>query len=669
MSNNPVNVTLPQRINNTSPEFTMPPGESPRIHGMAPDGLGGLRAPGSWDTFAGRVTTAYINGGLTSQNSTPIATMFADNKILISYRKSGSSVDLTYTSDLFQVDWSGLSGWTSADYPDGVIFDLDIGGVGQPVANLTSYNELFMPYGYTFPFESGSMGVSAAPVASRWDSAGDVQNSNTLVAWAGANNSGWSGTATVNNGSTSVTLSGTPSFNAVGSFFRRASTTSRYTFYYRIVAHSGTSITLSRPYGYGRNTTDVPNISGASAQIDPIGWSVGAPPMCVCANTWRERVFTGRGAVPLRVGAFYGYYATLLAWSEPGNPWYFPSENFVLLGEDFSDPIMGMFRAGDSLLIFTRTKTFRLSGQDEGDFQLDQLSDRVGLVNSSAGTEFDTACVWLSPDGYLYTSEGGSPRRFTEYGPGRGLRIPHANSCFTSANSTSIKHVDSKLIISPESDYETVADEAEDMYIVDMEKGTSYTMSPHASALWRNTGTGTVGGVQNVTGFSLWRAADLTPWAGVIDGVRAGSEQGASSSSIEVHIPLAGGVGNPTFKINKLFVHHGATAPAGATAVSGTATPINTYTAFQIIYVTDQETDLSIIGSVIGQEVPDDSDRTTLGYYTWESSARTQLRGKYARLTLSRGADSSQAYNNHVYMVEAHMEPTVKPSRTGNQIN
>jgi hypothetical protein len=94
-------------------------------------------------------------------------------------------------------------------------------------------------------------------------------------------------------------------------------------------------------------------------------------------------------------GTLFAAYKNRLMFSAPGRFYGWPPENYVLLPAN----ITGILPAGDVLLVFTRTKTFRLTGNTFSTMDFRQVSDTAGCVANRTACLVDKRPLWCSLNG------------------------------------------------------------------------------------------------------------------------------------------------------------------------------------------------------------------------------------------------------------------------------
>ena len=246
------------------------------------------------------------------------------------------------------------------------------------------------------------------------------------------------GTATINNGDITVTVD---TANAVSDAVADGLTPPFFVYWGSAAAKpyllfinevvdmdaSANELTLRRPYGYGESTTNVPNLSGVTMTTffgqAPV---MGAPVDPNCVATHLDRLWLGAGFVMSQVGPYQGYYSTLLSWSKPGNPWFWPNANFIVVDDNYFDPILGLSSLGVGRLIVARKDSmYILDGVHEGEFVVRQWLSNYGLVHPNAICDMDDSTIWASRDGVMQGDGSGSPVNLTRPAPGRGIGVIH----------------------------------------------------------------------------------------------------------------------------------------------------------------------------------------------------------------------------------------------------
>ncbi len=95
-----------------------------------------------------------------------------------------------------------------------------------------------------------------------------------------------------------------------------------------------------------------------------------------------------------------GYWANTLFYSELDEPYYWPGENMIRVGDDV--PITDLVSWGDTLLIFKRNQIWQLSGYDNEDFVLSQLTARHGSAGLNSVCASPAGILWSGADGYYF---------------------------------------------------------------------------------------------------------------------------------------------------------------------------------------------------------------------------------------------------------------------------
>lgn len=196
-------------------------------------------------------------------------------------------------------------------------------------------------------------------------------------------------------------------FDAAGMLMQSAEITNvQWT--YKIEDHPEQALLyLTEPYGRGAPLSEVPTLAASETwNVAPImKMSIySTPPQSVrCLNVFQGRLFAGAGRSALSGGR-------TLAWSSPGNPDKWPSQNYILLDGDNVEPILALQTAGNIQLIHMPTRTFQLTGYDEDTFQLDQVAGSLGCIDPRATTSIDDRVYWLAENG-VWSSDGRSAPR------------------------------------------------------------------------------------------------------------------------------------------------------------------------------------------------------------------------------------------------------------------
>lgn len=92
-----------------------------------------------------------------------------------------------------------------------------------------------------------------------------------------------------------------------------------------------------------------------------------------------------------------------LYYSDIGKPYAWPATNFL----DFDSDITGIGAISNGLLVFTKYKTFIVTGNSPDSFSKYLLSSAQGCISHKSIQFVDNNLIWLSTDG-LCTSNGGS---------------------------------------------------------------------------------------------------------------------------------------------------------------------------------------------------------------------------------------------------------------------
>lgn len=94
-------------------------------------------------------------------------------------------------------------------------------------------------------------------------------------------------------------------------------------------------------------------------------------------------------------GVLFAAVGSRLIFSLPGRFYAWPPSNYFLLPGD----ITGLLPAGDVLLIFTATHTYRLTGNTFSTMDFRQVSDEYGCVNHATAKLVNRVPVWCSLNG------------------------------------------------------------------------------------------------------------------------------------------------------------------------------------------------------------------------------------------------------------------------------
>lgn len=140
----------------------------------------------------------------------------------------------------------------------------------------------------------------------------------------------------------------------------------------------------------------VDTVSDFDLSVLPMLAEQNYPPLVVPVDE-EAKVFTRQ---PLQFlsefkGVLWGAYKNRLMFSAPGRFYAWPPGNYVLLPAN----ITGVLPAGDVLLVFTRTATFRLTGNTFSTMDFRRVSDEYGCVAHRTACLVDRRPMWCSLNG------------------------------------------------------------------------------------------------------------------------------------------------------------------------------------------------------------------------------------------------------------------------------
>jgi hypothetical protein len=99
-----------------------------------------------------------------------------------------------------------------------------------------------------------------------------------------------------------------------------------------------------------------------------------------------------------------------LYFSEAGQPWGFPPENYITLG--IAGNITALVTLGDALVVFSKSEAWVIEGNSPSDFRARRLdSVRPGAITQDAALEWAGAAYYVGVDGlYRLTGDGSVSR-------------------------------------------------------------------------------------------------------------------------------------------------------------------------------------------------------------------------------------------------------------------
>lgn len=460
MSQGFVNIPVPDRLNLDLSPSRLDPNEAADLYNVLVHEPGQLRrrkgyvrrasvgigisAPGQ-DAPIQVVTTPslYAGGGGAVTCTRALATYATNQNGLISpYRIGGGQIP----SGWFELTASSLRGvFFNADSPTSVTASACAVGTIQDVG--------LLPFTQQTMYDSTAIWTSACRVTAA-DKNGNANTRTRLVRWAGTNNANTQVWVTINNGATTGTIwtnagGTTPPASSLAGMFLTVNADPNGTHYnYLITSHTAgsSSFTILKPYGLGASTGTIPNRTLSQGITVSYAIVQNAPPGSQCAISHYDRVFVGRPDLVNAVGVFpVGSYMNSIAWSDAGEPEKWTDTNFIQINGNPSDAIMGFAKVGEDLVIFTRYQTYLLTGTDETNFTLRQVSSNIGCLDSRSITPYNTApqaflaaqdgCFFMSDRGLFYF-DGYRMNDVTQGKPGHGIRTAYRSSQLLFANDT-----------------------------------------------------------------------------------------------------------------------------------------------------------------------------------------------------------------------------------------
>jgi hypothetical protein len=113
------------------------------------------------------------------------------------------------------------------------------------------------------------------------------------------------------------------------------------------------------------------------------------------------------------------YYRNCLFYSALDEPFYYPGENMIVVGDDA--PIVGLCSFGDVLVVLKANSVWSVRGWAEGDLRVDLVTAQVGCVGAYAAAPGGT--LWQAADGY-YHWNGATVARVMEVPAGAPWDLP-----------------------------------------------------------------------------------------------------------------------------------------------------------------------------------------------------------------------------------------------------
>jgi len=143
---------------------------------------------------------------------------------------------------------------------------------------------------------------------------------------------------------------------------------------------------------------------------DTVACDHAKPPWASLICWHKERVWLAGSKEGSRSYTGYGsgYWGNVLFFSELNEPYYYPSENTIIIGDD--TPITGMASWGDVLVVFKTNSVWAVRGWSSGDMRVDLVTSQVGCAADAAQGAAPPGVLWQSADGY-YWWDGAKLRR------------------------------------------------------------------------------------------------------------------------------------------------------------------------------------------------------------------------------------------------------------------
>lgn len=106
-----------------------------------------------------------------------------------------------------------------------------------------------------------------------------------------------------------------------------------------------------------------------------------------------------------------GYWGNVLFFSEVAEPYYYPAENTIIIGDD--TPITGLASWGDYLVVFKTNSVWAVRGWSSDDMRVDLITSQVGCAYDEGMAAAPPGVLWHATDGY-YLWNGANLRRLLE---------------------------------------------------------------------------------------------------------------------------------------------------------------------------------------------------------------------------------------------------------------
>lgn len=323
----------------------------------------------------------------------------------------GSSSRTAGTIRMFRVD---------ASDPDSTPWPVD-----EIPQDGTLVHTAMMPWGHTVQYEHSAYGCSTKPIF-RPDKSGNGRTATRLVKWAGSVTSASGDFATISNGSTSGTFTGTPPATSVANcYLRFTADTAPYKYSYQIKSHTGgnASFELYEPYGLGENTSNVPNKVASECLWQPIDYVQNSPIWCQCVAVHYERLFVGRPVLVTPVGDIQpGEYPNGVMYSDAVQPEKWDDTSLIIVDDRPDDAIMAFGHIGHDLAVFKSDRIYVITGYSPQTFTVQLLTAELGCIDSRSVVQIDDGVAFMSKKGYYYVDSAGIPVKLSQREPGHGVQ-------------------------------------------------------------------------------------------------------------------------------------------------------------------------------------------------------------------------------------------------------
>lgn len=173
----------------------------------------------------------------------------------------------------------------------------------------------------------------------------------------------------------------------------------------KLVGSTDPQVDKIRIYRFGANYTDF--VFLAEVENADQSYTDSAPIASLSADTiptlFNLPAPTGLKYLMSSNAMLFGALEDKLYYSNVGDPFFWDSFSFI----DFENTITGIGATPNGLLVFTKDKTFIVTGNSPSTLSKYLLSPAVGCVLHKSIQTMANTLVWLSKDG-LYASSGGS---------------------------------------------------------------------------------------------------------------------------------------------------------------------------------------------------------------------------------------------------------------------